>query len=51
MAEASNANVCLEYALLQRYIASSSSSDIHDVVVWNTWLVMHWWNVGMAGNH
>ena len=41
MAEANNAAMCLEYALLQIYIASSSSSDIYDVAIENTWLVMH----------
>ena len=41
MAEASNAAMCLEYALFQICIVSSSSSDMHDVAIENTWLVMH----------
>ena len=41
MAEANNAAVCLEYALFQICIVSSSSSDMHDVDMENTGLVMH----------
>ena len=41
MAEASNATMCLEYALLQIRIASSSSCGMYDVAIENTWLVIH----------